>query len=55
MLHNLLQFLLDPRVVFAFGIVFFGGFVLAGEISHYRDRKRKPPSSELQDGPDGMA
>jgi hypothetical protein len=44
--HNLLQVLLDPRAWFAFGIVFFGGFVLAGEISHHRESKRKRPPAE---------
>lgn len=45
MSHDILQVLLDPRAWFAFGIVFFGGFVLVGEISQSRaDNLKLPPS-----------
>lgn len=47
--HNLLVVLLDPRACFAFGIVFFGGFVLVGEITQRRDDKKKTPNDESGD------
>jgi hypothetical protein len=49
--HNLLSLLLDPRTWFAFGILFFGGFVLVGEISQRRENKM-PPSSESKSDSD---
>lgn len=50
--RDLLQLLLD-RAWFAFGIVFFGGFVLVGEISQRRDRDRPPPSGPKNDPDEG--
>jgi hypothetical protein len=49
MSHDILQVLVDPRAWFAFGIVFFGGIVLVGEISQRHVSKMKPPPSEPPD------
>jgi hypothetical protein len=50
--RDLLQALLDPRAWFAFGILFFGGFVLMAEVSQRRDTKKPPEPLEpkMDDG-----
>ncbi len=45
-MQQVLQFALDPRVVFAGGLCFFGGLVLFAEISQCRERKKRPPADD---------
>jgi hypothetical protein len=54
MLHNLLQFIMDPRFLFVFGIAFFGGFAFLGDRSSAREGNAKPqePPAEDGDGPE---
>ena len=54
MLQNVLQFVMDPRFLFVFGIAFFGGFVVLGERPSSRTDKTKPqtPPAEGADESD---
>jgi len=50
-LDNILQFLIDPRVLLGLGVLFFGGIVAFAEISQLLDKRKKPPPSASE--PDG--
>jgi hypothetical protein len=44
-LKSILRFLVDPRVLLGFGVLFFGGIVAAAELSQHLEKRKKPPPS----------
>ncbi len=45
-MHAFLQIALDPRTVFALGLLFFGGIVAWAEITHFLARRKRRPEAE---------
>lgn len=44
--HAFLQIALDPRTVFALGLLFFGGIVAWAEITHFLARRKRRSEAE---------